>query len=60
LCSSSLLQVTDTSGVFAKMTDSSQYTGGHKYRFNEDGTGTGRSGGLRVEVRKDLAAIVGR
>ncbi|KAK2952003.1 hypothetical protein BLNAU_13103 [Blattamonas nauphoetae] len=30
--------------IFDKLTDTSQYTGAHKQRFNEDGTGRGKAG----------------
>ena len=32
------------SGVFAKLTDSSQYTGAHRHRFDEEGRGRGIEG----------------
>lgn len=31
-------------GIFDKLTDSSQYTGTHKHRFDSDGKGRGRAG----------------
>eukprot|EP00276_Gloeochaete_wittrockiana_P001128 CAMPEP_0184670590 /NCGR_PEP_ID=MMETSP0308-20130426/82837_1 /TAXON_ID=38269 /ORGANISM="Gloeochaete witrockiana, Strain SAG 46.84" /LENGTH=374 /DNA_ID=CAMNT_0027117383 /DNA_START=201 /DNA_END=1325 /DNA_ORIENTATION=- len=41
---SSNATATSTGGVYAKLTDSSQYTGAHKERFNADGTGKGLAG----------------
>lgn len=32
-------------GIFAKLTDTSKYTGAHKSRFDKDGNGTGGGGG---------------
>jgi hypothetical protein len=32
------------SGIFARLTDSSKYTGAHKHRFDEDGHGRGLNG----------------
>lgn len=50
--------------IFDKLTDSSQYTGSHKNRFNSDGTGRGAAG--RDSIRKggvsgqDLSQMVRR
>ena len=33
-----------TGGVFAKLTDASQYTGAHRHRFDEEGRGRGIEG----------------
>jgi hypothetical protein len=30
--------------IFSRLTDTSKYTGAHKQRFNEDGTGKGKAG----------------
>ena len=39
---------TKTDGIYGKMTDSSQYTGAHKERFDENGKGKGLDGRDRV------------
>jgi hypothetical protein len=38
------VQKADASGIYDKLTDSNQYTGAHKSRFNSDGTGKGLDG----------------
>ena len=42
------------SGVFDRLTDTSQYTGTHKERFNQDGTGKGIDGRRSQEDNKGL------
>lgn len=37
-------QGADTGGIYAKLTDSSQYTGAHKHRFDKTGHGKGLAG----------------
>ena len=39
----------NANGVYSRLTDHKKYTGAHKERFNEDGTGKGKSG--REEVK---------
>lgn len=36
--------VTQTNGVYSKLTDTTQYTGSHKLRFDENGVGRGAAG----------------
>lgn len=44
--------VADSSGIYGKLTDTSLYTGSHKERFNEDGTGRGMDGRDRIAKGK--------
>eukprot|EP00727_Mastigamoeba_balamuthi_P002689 m51a1_g12417 putative p25-alpha family protein (185) ;mRNA; f:739490-740463 len=43
--------------IFDKLTDSSQYTGAHKERFDSDGQGRGKSG--RTDSRTDTGYVQG-
>jgi hypothetical protein len=52
--------VAEANGVFAKLTDVSTYTGSHKERFNEDGTGRGLEGRETTKSTDQLSKIVNR
>ena len=44
--------------IFDKLTDPKQYTGSHKERFNEDGSGKGKEGRVDKAYAKDLSEMV--
>jgi hypothetical protein len=44
--------------VLDRLTDSSKYTGSHKERFNDDGTGKGKAGRVDNTAPKDLSEMV--
>lgn len=50
--------VTKQPGIFDRLTDSSKYTGAHKERFNQDGTGKGIVGRVDGGGPKDLSSMV--
>eukprot|EP01116_Phalansterium_solitarium_P021093 TRINITY_DN643_c1_g1_i3.p1 TRINITY_DN643_c1_g1~~TRINITY_DN643_c1_g1_i3.p1 ORF type:complete len:294 (+),score=128.05 TRINITY_DN643_c1_g1_i3:116-997(+) len=50
--------VADSGGILDKLTDTSLYTGAHKSRFNEDGTGAGL-GGERAPERPVVVSSTG-
>jgi len=53
--------VTQTGGVYSKLTDTTQYTGSHKNRFDANGTGLGAAGRVTAESgTKDLSQLVNR
>jgi hypothetical protein len=48
------------SDIFSRLTDSSQYTGTHKHRFDDNGNGRGLAGRDQAILTKDLSQITNR